>query len=189
MHLFINTIPEVSTYILFDSERIIRDRKTLTLKWHESEQFLATLEGFLLENSLTFAELEGIVVVNGPGSFTAMRIVTLTVNTLAFVHKTPLYSLDFFSLAVLAWLDYPMLMKANRGEYLLRKSEKYPPAIIPIGEVPSWHYAGLGDTNDFTNGGISIQSELDYGAAIRNLALDTPTQRIDPFYIKKPNIT
>gem|GEM_PF-6865401 len=47
-------------------------------------------------------DLDGIVVVNGPGSFTAMRIVTLTLNTLAFVHKTPLYGLDFFNLATLA---------------------------------------------------------------------------------------
>lgn len=102
MHLFINTIPETSIYILFDSERNIRGRKTLELRGYESEQFLVTLEQFLSEYSLTLDELEGIVVVNGPGSFTAMRIVTLTLNTIAFVHKVPLYSLDFFHLLTLS---------------------------------------------------------------------------------------
>jgi|GEM_PF-4534699 len=82
-----------------------------------------------------------------------------------------------------------MIVKANRGEYLLRKSQEDLPMIIPIDDVPSGHYAGLGDTNDFTNGGISIQSEIDYKTVIRNLVLDTPTQRIEPLYIKKPNIT
>gem|GEM_PF-4512256 len=32
MHLFINTILETSTYILFDSERMIRDQQTFALK-------------------------------------------------------------------------------------------------------------------------------------------------------------
>lgn len=102
MHLFINTIPEASTYILFDSERNICGQETLELRGHESEQFLASLGGFLAKHSLALEELEGIVVVNGPGSFTAMRIVTLTLNTITFVHGTPLYSLDFFQLLTLS---------------------------------------------------------------------------------------
>lgn len=189
MHLFINTIPETSAYILFDSEKSICGQQTLGLKWHESEQFLATLEEFLTENSLVFEELEGIVVVNGPGSFTAMRIVTLTLNTIAFVHKVPLYSIDFFTLATLGWLEYPMLVKANRGEYLVKKSWEDLPMIVPIDEIPSGHYAGLGDINDFANREISIQSEIDYSAVIRNLSLDVLEERVEPFYIKKPNIT
>lgn len=189
MHLFINTIPETSTYILFDSERMIRDQKTLALKGHESEQFLVSFEEFLSDNDLLFNDLDGIVVVNGPGSFTAMRIVTLTVNTLAFVHHTPLYSLDFFNLATLGGLGYPILVKANKGEYLVRKSQEDLPSIVLISDVPDGQYAGLGDINDFANGGISIQSEIDYNRVIQNLPLDVPQERIEPFYIKKPNIT
>lgn len=189
MHLFINTIPETSTYILFDSERSICGQQTFGLKWHESEQFLVSLEGFLAENSLVFEELKGIVVVNGPGSFTAMRIVTLTINTIAFVHGTPLYGIDFFSLATLGWLEYPMFVKANRGEYLMKKSWEDLPQIVPIDEVSSGQYAGFGDINDFANKEISIQSEIDYGTVIQNVPLDVPQERIEPFYIKKPNIT
>lgn len=82
-----------------------------------------------------------------------------------------------------------MLIKANRGEYLMKKSEGSLPVIVPIGEMLSGKYVGLGDINDFTNKGISIQSEIDYEMVLRNLSLDTPKDIVDPIYIKKPNIT
>lgn len=82
-----------------------------------------------------------------------------------------------------------MLIKANRGEYLVRKSLEDLPRIVPIDEVPSGHYVGLGDINDFANKEISIQSELDYNRVIQNLSLDVLRERVEPFYIKKPNIT
>ena len=78
-----------------------------------------------------------------------------------------------------------MLIKANRGEYLVKKSLEDLPMIMPIDNVPSGHYSGLGDINDFANKEISIQSELDYNRVIRNLSLEVPQERVEPFYIKK----
>ena len=46
-----------------------------------------------------------------------------------------------------------------------------------------------GDANDFTNGTISIQSSLRYDVFCRNFLLTNPIFRIEPFYIKKANIT
>jgi tRNA A37 threonylcarbamoyladenosine modification protein TsaB len=142
-----------------------------------------------VKNSLTFSDLHGIVVVNGPGGFTAMRIVTLMVNTIAFVHKIPLYALDFFKLAMLGGLDYPMLIKANKGEYLLKKSKNDLPSIVSIDTISEGRYSGLGDTNDFTNKKILIQSEINYNLVIQMLSFDKSQERIEPLYIKKPNIT
>lgn len=68
----------------------------------ESELFLVSLEQFLKENDISFSEIEGMVVVNGPGGFTGMRIITLTINTIAFVYGTKLYPIDFFALGELS---------------------------------------------------------------------------------------
>ncbi len=47
----------------------------------------------------------------------------------------------------------------------------------------------MGDVNDFTNAIISIQSDLKYEMCCKNVLLDNPTKKIEPLYIKKPNIT
>lgn len=122
MFLFIDTISSPAHYILFDGEKHIAGEYSREIKGQESEMFLSSIEDFIQAHHLDLASLEGIMVVNGPGSFTAMRIVTLTLNTLAFVHGTPLYALDFFTLMSLSGLPYPMAIKANRGEYLTQEN-------------------------------------------------------------------
>lgn len=143
----------------------------------------------MAENKTEFQGLEGVVVVNGPGSFTAMRIITLTINTLSFVHRTPLYSIDYFALGELSGWGYPMLLRANRGEYLLQKNKSAIPELIAIPDIPSGLYSGMGEANDFTNGTISIQSHLAYDVFCKNFEIGNPVRRIEPYYIKKPNIT
>lgn len=119
-----------------------------------------------------------------------MRIITLTVNTLAFVHKTPLFALDFFRLLSLSERDFPMCVKANRGEYLVRYSSEHNPEIVAIADMSDGHYFGIGDENDFENRQISIEYGVDYARFIRNYEFpSSPLSRIDPIYIKKPNIT
>lgn len=122
MFLFIDTISSPAHYLLFDGEKQVVCEYCMDIKGQESERFLSSLEAFIQDHHVDFPSLEGIIVVNGPGSFTAMRIVTLTVNTLAFVHGTPLYGIDFFRLLSLSGLPYPMAIKANRGEYLVQRN-------------------------------------------------------------------
>lgn len=189
MHLFIDTVSHPAAYLLFDSERRVVSHESLELKGSESERFLESLLSFLGKNSIAFQDLRGVVAVNGPGSFTAMRIVTLCLNTLSFVHHTPLYSVDYFLLGELSGWGFPMMIRANRGEYLVKKTRESPPELVPIPEIPAGDYSGIGDINDFTNVRISIQSELDYARFCRDFRMENPTDRIEPFYIKKPNIT
>ncbi len=189
MYLFIDTLSIPATYILFNTEKNIVAQETLELRGRESEHFLVSLLEFLTKNQLQFPELLGVIVVNGPGSFTAMRIITLTVNTLSFVHHTPLYSLDYFALSELSMIGYPILLRANRWEYLLQRKKNHSPELIAIADIPAGAYFWIGDTNDFTNDTISIQSNLRYDVFCRNFQLANPVQRIEPYYIKKPNIT
>lgn len=189
MYLLIDTVSTPAIYILFDSERNIVSQESTELKGRESEHFLVSVLGFLAKNKLEFQDLQGVVAVNGPGPFTAMRIVTLTLNTLSFVHHTPLYSLDYFMLGALSGWDFPILIRANRGEYLMQREESTPPELVAIPDILPGDYCGIGDTNDFTNAGISIQSEIQYVLVCKNIQMENPVERIEPLYIKKPNIT
>jgi hypothetical protein len=72
---------------------------------------------------------------------------------------------------------------------LIQKIKNTPPELISISDIPRGNYFWIGDINDFTNGTISIQSTLLYENVCRNLQIENPIQRIEPLYIKKPNIT
>lgn len=189
MYLLIDTVSIPATFVLFDAEKNIVSQESEDFRGRESERFLDSLLGFLAKNHMEYHDLKGVIVVNGPGSFTAMRIVTLTVNTLSFVHHIPLYELDYFTLSELSKRDYPVLLRANRGEYLLQKKKTSSPKLVAISDIPPGEYFGTGDVNDFTNGNISIQSSLRYDVFCRNFQSENPVQRIEPLYIKKPNIT
>lgn len=140
MYLFIDTISIPVTYILFNSERDIVSQESLELKGRESEYFLISLLELITKNNLEYKDLEGVIVVNGPGSFTAMRIITLTINTLSFVHHTPLYSMNYFTLGELSGWGYPILLRANRGEYLIQKNKDMIPELITIPDIPPGDY-------------------------------------------------
>ena len=55
-----------------------------------SAQLIPTLAGLLSRHSLTLGELEGFVVVSGPGSFTGLRVGLSAIKGLAEVLKKPI---------------------------------------------------------------------------------------------------
>lgn len=189
MYLLIDTVSASATYVLFNSERSIVSQEFIEIRGRESEYFLVSIMEFLTKNNLEFQDLSWAIVVNGPGSFTAMRIITLTINTLSFAHHTPLYSVDYFTLSELSRRGYPVLLRANRGEYLIQRKKNTDPQLVTILDIPPWDYFWTGDINDFTNGTISIQSSLRYDVFCRNFQSENPIERIEPIYIKKPNIS
>ena len=50
-----------------------------------------------------------------------------------------------------------MLIKANRGEYLVQESLSDRPKLMAIERIPHGKYSGIGSANDFENESISIQ--------------------------------
>lgn len=58
------------------------------------EKYLKVIDGFLKKEKQDIENLEGILVVVGPGSATALRAILAIVNTLHFTHKIPLYIVE-----------------------------------------------------------------------------------------------
>lgn len=67
-------------------------------KRDETEKLLKTIERLLKKTRLSWKKLTGVVVVSGPGPFSALRIGVATANTLAFSLKLPLYEITTESL-------------------------------------------------------------------------------------------
>lgn len=58
------------------------------------EKYLASLDCFLVEQQLSSLSIMRILIVNGPGSFTASRVSVVLANTFAFVRDIPMISIE-----------------------------------------------------------------------------------------------
>jgi len=75
VNLFINAVSKNWKLIIFDNKRNILFQKDLQVAWNESEKLIWLVDEFLKENNLDYKNLENIVVVAGPGSFTWVRTI------------------------------------------------------------------------------------------------------------------
>ena len=188
MYIFIDTISPNSTIILFCNNQIIA-KEDFVIKWKEYDNFLSIFLEFLNNNNLSIEDIKWIVTVVWPGWFTWTRIVTLTINSILFAKKIPLKAINYFELLELSNLSYPILIKANKVEYLFKNSKTEKPFLINKEEIIPWNYSWIGDIIDFENQDIYIQWIKDYNYFINSNKFEFKQEKIEPYYIKKPSIT
>ena len=88
MRLFIhaNDLHEHTLGLIEDAQFLVQESFTAP-----PEQLLASVDALLNTQTVQLENLEGLVVVQGPGSFTAIRTAVALANTLAFVHGLVLF--------------------------------------------------------------------------------------------------
>ena len=87
MFLFINTASaEEIILALADGKGQILVKKNIKAKYKQSEKLLLNIDRILKD----IKDIKGIIVVKGPGSFTALRIGVATANTLAWALHLPI---------------------------------------------------------------------------------------------------
>ncbi|MBU2236272.1 tRNA (adenosine(37)-N6)-threonylcarbamoyltransferase complex dimerization subunit type 1 TsaB [Patescibacteria group bacterium] len=83
MILFINTSQaEEATLLLDDGKRIFEH--SFATGFNRTDTLLKHISVFLTKRKVETKELEGVVVVTGPGPFTSLRIGVVVANTLGY---------------------------------------------------------------------------------------------------------
>jgi len=91
MYLYINTADgEKITLALIDKHGQILKFKKIKAKYKQSEKLLVNIKK-ITDGKLQ--KIKGIIVIKGPGSFTALRIGLTTANVLAWTLKLPIIGL------------------------------------------------------------------------------------------------
>jgi tRNA threonylcarbamoyladenosine biosynthesis protein TsaB len=101
-------------------------------------QLVPRLRAMIAESSRVLADLSAIVIVNGPGSFTGLRVGISATKALAEAASLPVISLS--RLAVLCSLvgkDTVVVLDAGRGEYYLRLSSASGEPIESLESLPT----------------------------------------------------
>ena len=70
MNIFLDTISPKNALILFDEKRNILEKHFFDVSLNESTLLIEEFDRFLSKNKLNYKDLENIVVIAGPGSFT-----------------------------------------------------------------------------------------------------------------------
>ncbi len=179
MNLFINTISSNSKFIIFDDKRNIKSEKEVNIRWNESSRFIKELDIFLKEEKLDYFDIENIVLVNGPWSFTWVRTAVLAVNSINFITKKSLTPISYFDL----FEDFPIIKASSRRDCFFKKDKNSEIEIIANEEIEKNYKKAFWEANLW----IEIFENINYCDIIKNIELKN-FDKIEPLYIKKPNI-
>lgn len=97
--LFIDTHYRDLIIILFENKKIVNKYEFISITTH-STKLIPTIKALLDENNLLPSDLSEIIVVNGPGSFTGVRLGVTVAKTMAYLLNIPIKTVT--SLQVLA---------------------------------------------------------------------------------------
>ncbi len=189
MNLFLNAVSKKARLILFDDNRHIVASLELDVAWNESEKLIWLLNEFLADNNINYNNLENLVVVAWPGSFTWVRTIVLMINTINFVIDKFITKLSFFDL----FDNYPIIKTSSKRDCFLQKSRDSGIEIISNDDLKYY----LEQNNilkiywDFDISkleAVEIFDKIDYSSIIKEIKF-SDSKIIEPLYIKKPNIS
>lgn len=90
MILIVDTSNIEYIYLALGEAGRIKDDRKIPAKFEQEEKLLVGLRDFLSDNKLTLTDLDGLIVVSGPGSFSALRIGLAVANTIAWSLSKPI---------------------------------------------------------------------------------------------------
>lgn len=216
MRLAIHTASTLETVCLLEKDRVIAEHFWKGAR-DESEKLLLAIDKVLKRAKKSFTELESIVVVKGPGPFSAVRIGVTVANVLGFSLQIPVMGFSTLDL----WRarlpkgkhDGAVLILFAGGHFVaLQKDSASPTVLVPIEEVraqitawkiqPNKHLEFFGDLTE--NSAALFHKEalptwkflaetelVSIGGACAGLAKSAFTKEtpITPLYFKPPHIT
>ncbi len=189
MNLFINAVSNKWIIILFDNKRQILDKQNIEVLLNESSNLLENIDSFMDKNNIVYNNIENIIVVNWPWSFTWLRTIALIVNTINYIIKKSITTINFFEL----FNNYPIIKSSSRRDIFIKENKNKEIKILSNDEALKlikennikdvyWDLSN----NFFEN--INLNSDIDYEKIIKNISFDNK-KIIKPLYIKKPNIS
>lgn len=138
-------------------------------------------------NDIDYREVQNIICVAWPWSFTGIRTVTLVVNTLAFIYPhISLTTLWFFDL----YDSYPIVKASSKRDLFVKMWKSDIIQIVKnddFCDMYSWDQI-FGDINPWVLWNFTITNDVDYEDVFRKVSIDD-SKTIAPMYIKKPNIS
>ena len=187
MIVFLDAVSHPGYIALYDKDRKQKASLFFDIHGNETKLLLDTMMNFLASNQCQMSDIEHIICVCGPGSFTGIRTITLIINSLAYAFPHIfLTGISYFDL----FREYPILKQSSKRDVFVKKSKD---AIILCEAVSCLleQYQSVPMRGDVQFLGFSLctpATQDDYERCIRDVFLKD-TKKIAPLYLKNPNIS
>ena len=135
MKLFLDTTNSEFILALVDGTKVLSFEKIETDR-NMAKMANKWIEDYLKKNKLTLKELEGYLVVTGPGSFTGVKVAANIVNTLVevFTEQT-IETIDSFTLLNESDAKF-IAIPFGKGKYYLKKKGFFNKGFKSVSELP-----------------------------------------------------
>lgn len=184
MNIFLDTISPKNALILFDEKRNILEKYFFDVRLNESTLLIEEFDAFLKKNNVTYTDLENIIVVNGPGSFTWVRTTVLMVNTINFVMKKNITTLTYFDL----FENYPIIKTSSKRDSFVKMTKGSEIEVIQNEDLVKKLENIQTIYWDINLENFEVIGEVNYEKILQNIVFQN--QKIVPaYYLKKPNIS
>ena len=178
--LFIDTHNELIKIILFKDGKILTDIEKMSNMQH-SVYTMPMIEEILKENNIESSNLNEIIVVNGPGSFTGVRIGVTIAKTMAYLLNIPIKSIDTLKMqALLINKDKKIVIENEKnGKYLgiFDKNNNV---------IQKYKYMKNSEFEEFIKDNVIDEVKIDYEKLYEKLKdeQNINPHAVNPLYIK-----
>ena len=199
--LAINTASRTTAIALIDTkDKEIIGEDSWQTQNDEAEKLLPNIYKLLQKHKLDFKDLKSLIVVQGPGSFTGLRMGVTVANLIANLQKIPVHSVDTFTL-LRRKNDQkpkaPIILFAGKKEVYIQSEEGSKPSITNITEVAE-KFAKQPAKGELLSDQAKVLSNFkpskeSFGKTILKLKpkdlKKAPKSIVHPLYIKEPGIS
>lgn len=199
--LAINTASSVTAIAIMSGGKLIKE-DFWTSKNDEAEKLMPKIKELLGDHK--FEEINKVIAISGPGSFTGLRVGVTVANTIAYINNCGLYEIDTFSYwwgkHKIAKTSCALLIYAGSGGVYVSTSQKEKPILVNLPELNAYLkdksiteiFGDISTTQKEEIKGFKFTETLEsFGTTMAKIEsiLTTPVKMIKPNYIKLPAIS
>ena len=180
--LFIDTHNEIIKIILFKDGKILEFKEKESSMQH-SVYTMPMIETVLKNNNLNSTDLNEIIVVNGPGSFTGVRIGVTIAKTMAYLLNIPIKIIDMLEMkAIFVNSDKKIIVEEEKNGKFIGVFDKDNKIIDDYFYLKNSEYEEYKNNNEISNvNDIAYEKVYEY---LKTKESINP-HAVNPLYIKK----
>ena len=188
MYLFFDGVSTSGYIWFFWEDKTCIAQESFLIWGNESSKATPLIDNFLKKNAISYEQIQNIITVVWPGSFTGIRTVSLIINTLAYIYPhISLSPVNFFDL----YRSYPIVKASSKRDLFVKWEKSATIEVVSnqfFEENLVWSLIFWDINMERFQREIELNSKRDYENVLNNITLQD-LKKIAPLYIKKPNIS
>lgn len=183
--LAINTASKKTAIALVDGKKILVE-KSWNSNNDEAEKLMPEIAKLFKKTKLKYEDLEKVVVIRGPGSFTGLRIGITVANTIAYLQKIPVHSVDTFQYLRVAnkGTKDTIVLFAGKKEIYIQSKPNQTPLLQKLDEAKKTLKETLKGNKEIF--GELLPDQQEELASKKGLKIQTSTQTFGETILKIP---